>query len=564
MAAVATPLLVGHGTAVFSASGRPQKPSTLPHTNVRPARRNRSRGRQTHCETTCRDVKLISKSAGEDESAELNADMIFASGFVSNLLSDVVQGSDEEVVYNVVVDDDDCESDENEEQYVSGQATASLLAQLNAPECVVDESDSEDFYPEPVSQLRQVSADEFNEEIFGLEAEGADDENMYADFAEFYIQGVVQMASSVRDEGQYNNLEATDLELIESFSDDDEAQEDVEAFISSEDFVTDYVSDLIDSGIDSTCAIEEMSLPASSAIKPSSRPSSSTVRFCPSAAVPPVRPQEFPSDCLSCSAMTFAAPAPPLAAAQQEPVAATASKPRVQPIRNMKKAASTSSFCPSPEASRTRRRIIGGVLREASAPCDQKTQVDTERPTTSSSSGAAKREGSLAGSAGSSLRVFRQQRSDAAMSAMAMDLDDNAEDSAAARGSSLVRGYDSLGKADFFHMDASSRANSPAWGNCHVAFSKDTTAMEADLGFSSFSKNRSPLSVAGSISLKSGASMRMSKSSSMGALVSKTQGNKDASHVLPALRPASPAGTSWSRSSSRPSLGLGAFASYAY
>eukprot|EP00933_Yihiella_yeosuensis_P046133 TRINITY_DN4160_c0_g1_i1.p1 TRINITY_DN4160_c0_g1~~TRINITY_DN4160_c0_g1_i1.p1 ORF type:complete len:563 (+),score=120.51 TRINITY_DN4160_c0_g1_i1:178-1866(+) len=562
MAAVATPLLVGHGTAVFSASGRPQKPSTLPHTNVRPARRNRSRGRQTHCETTCRDVKLISKSAGEDESAELNADMIFASGFVSNLLSDVVQGSDE-AVYNVVVDEDDCGSDEDQEQYVSKQATASLLAQLSAPECVVDGSDSQDFSPEPVFQLRQVSADEFNEEIFGLEAEGADDENMYADFAEFYIQGVVQMASSVGDEGEYENLEATDTELIKSFSDVDEAQEDVEVLISSDDFIMDYVSDLIDFGIDSTCAIEDISLPASSAIKPSSRPSSSTVRFCPSAAVPPVRPQGFPSDCLPCSAMPFAAPAPPLAA-QHQPVAAAASKPLVQPIRNMEKAASTSSLCPSPQAARTRRRIIGGVLREASAPCDQKTQVDTERPTTSSSSGKAKRERSLAGSAGSSLRVFRQQGSGAAMSAMSMDLDDNAEDSTAARGSSLVRGYDSLSGADFFHMDTSSRANSPAWGNCHVAFSKDTTAMEADLGFSSFSKNRSPLSVAGSISLKSGASMRMSKSSSMGALVSKTQGNKDASHVLPALRPASPAGTSWSRSSSRPSLGLGAFASYAY
>jgi len=300
---------------------------------------------------------------------------------------------------------------------------------------------------------------------------------------------------------------------------DEQGVVDIEAHQLTEDFVLDYVSELIDAGIERMEPPAQETLPAASVMQASSRPKVTLRSMCHQVPVPPVPAEALPTDCLPTSLVQIAAPA----SSMSLPLQVDLTKRTV---------------------TRNRRRIMGGVVRDPSA-----TELCLSELHRSSS------ESSL--------------------------VDESARSSSLARHDSLGAKLYRMDQESCAGSRPSSRAGSPAWSLRHKA-SAPGSAMALDLGFAPSMPSKlagiqhghksSGLVVqkpqqAGPVkdlfsyswknhSLKGGLT-RMDKSASVGSLTSGK------AIVLPALsgtsRPSSPAGVSrgWSVAPVRLSATLG-------
>lgn len=365
-----------------------------------------------------------------------------------------------------------------------------------------------------VSGLSEEPACDF-EEVMSLMSDDDLEEEFYDKAATMFVQAALTEADLPE------AVKATES-VSEEFDiqADEQCVVDIEAHQLTEDFALDYISELIDAGIEGMEPPAQETLPAASVMQVSSRPKLTLRSMYHQVAVPPVPAETLPTDCLPTSLVQTAAPASSISL----PLQADLTKRTV---------------------TRNRRRIIGGVVRDASA-----TELCLSELHRSSS------ESSL--------------------------VDESA------RSSSLVRQYDALG-AKLYQMDQescagsrpSSRAGSPAWSLRHKA-SDPGSAMALDLGFAPSmpsklagiqhghkssglvmqkSQQARPVKDLFTYSWKNhslkGGLTRMDKSASLGSLTSGK------AVVLPALsgtsRPSSPAGVSrgWSVAHSRLSATLG-------
>eukprot|EP00930_Biecheleria_cincta_P076816 TRINITY_DN6402_c0_g1_i2.p1 TRINITY_DN6402_c0_g1~~TRINITY_DN6402_c0_g1_i2.p1 ORF type:complete len:562 (-),score=115.30 TRINITY_DN6402_c0_g1_i2:128-1813(-) len=480
--------------------------------------------------------------------AEMEA---FSAGYVKFLLHEAVQDSIDERVHDI-----DVESDSDYEGEF-GDATTELVKGLVQQKGVETQPGAfADAAAVPQAFPAEPCLRSFDEDVMSLVSDDDDNhrESFYDQVAEFYVKAAVDYATcapprvaspaavamapaartpaptpdlplALTEEEQLDLMDVSINGMHEEEEEEEEDQQEVVVEPDIDDFVLDYVCDLIDSGIAHVQTSQGSTsgfLPCAQGLAASSRPPPSPVHHCPSckAGAVPVEAESLPADCLETTLLA--------------PVSLPASRPAKKDSSSVTAAtspevsASRPSSSPSSMTKSRRHLVIGGVVRGPAL--EERAAKDLSRPAASLAA--------------------------ASSSAWRMDL---GKEDPGARSSSLARSYETLGAGQFYRMDAEdslpgsrtgSRAGSPAW--CFRRSASTASAMALDLGQATPCTFGSKLGVASAIPPKpldsfcQDASWPMRKSLSSGALPRHAVSKSSSSSRLPALvglgsRPASPA-----------------------
>mmetsp|Transcript_53594 Transcript_53594/g.96149 ORF Transcript_53594/g.96149 Transcript_53594/m.96149 type:complete len:462 (+) Transcript_53594:135-1520(+) len=341
---------------------------------------------------------------------------------------------------------------------------------------------------------------DFDEEVMSLMSDDDLEEDFYDKAATFFVQAALTEADLPAATEARESVEECDLKIQA----DMEAVVEVEAQELTEDFVFDYVSGLLDAGIESIAPAVQEILPAASAVPESTRPKL-MLRSCLASSVTPVPAKGLPMDCLpqglpmDCLPTSVVCALPP-ASSESLSLQAQLTKRTV---------------------TRSRRRIIGGVVRDPLKATEENFSICRSSSESSLTSKFTVRNSNLT-----------RDHADLGAGSLHIEIQD--------------------GRAD----SRPSRAGSPAWSFRKA--SAPASAMALDLGFAPSTPSKLADIQTRNNHKSSGLAVRktsthMAKSTSLGSLTS----SRKSSLLLPSLsgtsRPSSPADGSleWSVSNSR-------------